>query len=281
MTRPLGPGAVAWYAASDLRFLLVAIRTLLLQVAHPMVGAGVGAHSVYKDDPYGRLWRTATSVLRQVFGGHRTAEEGERLIRMHTAIKGVDTEGRRYHALDPEAYLWVHATMFDAWRLFLRDHGPGLSRAQEEQLYDEWKRVGVLIGVRPRLLPDTIEDFDAFFAAMLPRLENNPVVQDLLHHGPKAPPFVPVPQAVVDQLNRPLLWLQRSFVAETLPDELVGRFGLRRTPTTARNTRALGRFSRLLGLLPGPLRRSPFALYAMARTRRDPRTVPEPLRYPR
>jgi uncharacterized protein (DUF2236 family) len=51
--RPLGPGAVAWYANSDNRFLLVSVRTLILQVAHPMVGAGVADHSVSKTDPWG------------------------------------------------------------------------------------------------------------------------------------------------------------------------------------------------------------------------------------
>jgi uncharacterized protein (DUF2236 family) len=278
--RPLGPGSVAWYAASDLRFLLVAIRTLLLQVAHPMVGAAVGAHSVYKSDPYGRLWRTATSVIRQVFGGHRTADEGRRLLHMHTDIKGVDAEGRRYHALDPSAYLWVHATMFDAWRLFLRDYGPGLSAEQEERLFDEWRRVGLLIGCRARLMPASVHAFDEYFEAMLPRLENNEVVQDLLFYGPKAPPFVPIPGAVVDLINRPLLRLQRSFVSETLPPELLGRFGLRRTPRTARHRRWLTLTSRALGLVPGLLRRSPFALYAMWRTRRDPRIIPEPISYP-
>lgn len=276
--RPLGPGAVAWYAASDVRIFLVAIRALLLQVGHPMVGAAVAQHSVYKQDPYGRLWRTAMSVIRQVFGGYRAAEEGQRLIRMHAEIKGVDAQGRRYSALDPSAYVWVHATMFDTWRLFLRDYGPGLSPAQEEQLFDEWRRVGLLIGCKDRLLPRSVEEFDAYFAGMLPQLEDNEVVQDLLHNAPTAPRFVP--RLVVDLPSRPLLWLQRSFVAETLPGDLAERFGLARTPRTARRARLLGRCSRLLGLVPGLLRRSPLALFAMWKTRRDPRIVPEPVRYP-
>lgn len=276
--RPLGPGAVAWYAASDLRFLLLAIRTLVLQVAHPMVGAAVGQQSVYKDDPYGRLWRTATSVIRQVFGGWRTAEEGRRLLAMHEDIKGVDDQGRRYSARNPAAYVWVHATMFDAWRIFLRDYGPGLDRAQEEQLLDEWRRVGVLIGCPEKLLPASIEEFDAYFASMLPELEDNAVVQDLLHNGPKPPPLVP--RFLMELANRPLLALQRSYVAETLPDGLAERFGLERTRRTARQARRLGTFARLLRFTPGFLRRSPFALWAMRKVRRDPRITPEPLRYP-
>jgi uncharacterized protein (DUF2236 family) len=276
--KPLGPGAAAWYVSADSRFLLVAIRTLVLQVAHPMVGAAVGEHSVYKSDPYGRLWRTATSVIRQVFGGYRTAEEGQRLLQLHQDIKGVDHHGRRYSAMNPAAYVWVHASLFDAWRLFLRDYGPGLTDAQEEQLFDEWRRVGLLIGCQDRLLPRDVAEFNSYFEEMLPTLENNDVVQDLLHSSVKAPPLIP--QFAVDLASRPLLGLQRSFVAETLPGDLADRFALPRNQRTARHARGLGRFSHLLGYVPGFLRRSPFALLAMRKTSRDPRIMPEPVRYP-
>lgn len=275
---PLGPGAAAWYVSADSRFLLVSIRTLVLQVAHPMVGAAVGQHSVYKSDPYGRLWRTATSVIRQVFGGYRTAEEGQRLLALHQDIKGVDDKGRRYSAMNPSAYVWVHASLFDAWRLFLRDYGPGLTAAQEVQLFDEWRRVGLLIGCQDRLLPQSVEEFNTYFDEMLPTLEDNEVVQDLLYSSVKAPPLVP--QALMNAASKPLLLLQRSFVAETLPVEMAERFGLSRSKRTDRHERALHAFSRLLGFVPGVLRRSPFALYAMRKTSRDPRIVPEPVRYP-
>jgi uncharacterized protein (DUF2236 family) len=276
--RPLGPGAVAWYVASDVRALLLAIRTLVLQVGHPMVGAAVGQQSVYKDDPYGRLWRTVMSVIRQVFGGYKTAEEGLRLIELHAPIRGVDDQGRRYSALDPAAYVWVHATMFEAWRLFLREYGPGLSEDHEQQLFDEWRRVGLLIGCKERLVPATIDEFDAYFDGMLPTLEDNAVVQDLLYNGPKAPVFLP--QFALDQISKPLLRWQRSFVAETLPGDLAQRFGLQQTSTTAKHARRLGTLSRRLGYLPAILRRSPLAIYAMWRTGRDPRIKPEPISYP-
>jgi uncharacterized protein (DUF2236 family) len=276
--KPLGPGAAAWYVSADSRFLLVSIRTLVLQVAHPMVGAAVAEHSVYKTDPYGRLWRTATSVIRQVFGGYRTAEEGQRLMQLHQDIKGVDGQGRRYSAMNPAAYVWVHASLFDAWRVFLRDYGPGLSRDQERQLFDEWRRVGLLIGCQDRLLPRDVPEFNAYFDEMLPTLENNEVVQDLLYSSVKAPPLVP--QFLMDWASRPLLLLQRSFVAETLPSDLAERFGLSRSRWTDRHEQFLHLVSWGMGFIPGFLRRSPFALYAMRKTSRDPRIVPEPISYP-
>jgi len=54
--RPLGPGATAWYAASDVRALLLAVRTLVLQVSHLL---GV-VPSVLRRSPLAlfAMWRT-------------------------------------------------------------------------------------------------------------------------------------------------------------------------------------------------------------------------------
>lgn len=278
---PLGPGAVAWYAAGDHRIFLFAVRALLLQVAHPMVGAGVAEHSVYKSDPYGRLWRTAISGNNQVYGGHRAAAEGRRLVEMHTQIKGVDAEGRRYHALDPEAYLWVHATMYETWRTFLTSCGPGLTDAQDEQLFGEWRRMGLLIGVKERVLPETRAEFWAWWETMLDKLENNAVVQDLLHAPPRAPRWLPIPLWVMQVLAAPLLARQRQFVAVTLPEPLRGRFGL--PAPTARSRRRVARtlaLAHLADRLPGWLRVAPLTTVWIRRTLRDPRTRPEPIAYP-
>lgn len=269
-TRPLGPGSVIWYAAGDQRVLLLAVRALVLQVAHPMVGAGVGEHSVYKTDPYGRLWRTTVSALRQVYGGRRTAEEGRRLVAMHTAIKGTDEHGRRYHALNPDAYTWVHATMYETWRLFLTEMGPGLTDEQEQQLFDEWHRMGLLIGCRPSSMPGTRGEFALMWADMETRLENNRVVQDLLHQSP-----------LPHWLGAPLLRRQRALLAATLSPELRERFGLPApTPRSRRRVARLMRLQRLGNRLPDALRHSLLARSAIRRSLRDPLLLPEPVAYP-
>lgn len=279
--RPLGPGSVIWYAAGDQRVLLLAVRALVLQVAHPMVGAGVGEHSVYKTDPYGRLWRTTVSVLRQVYGGRRTAEEGRRLIGMHAAIKGRDEQGRRYHALNPDAYTWVHATMYDTWRLFLAEIGPGLTDAQDQQLFEEWHRMGLLIGCRPSSMPATRAEFSRMWAEMEARLENNRVVQDLLHCPPTAPRWLPVPERVMALIAAPFLRRQRELLAATVSPVLRERFGLPApTARSRRRVRRMIRAGRLGNHVPGTLRQSPFARLAIRRTSRDPLLLPEPVAYP-
>ncbi|GAB2983519.1 oxygenase MpaB family protein [Nocardioides montaniterrae] len=282
---PLGPGGVIWYAAGDQRALVLAVRLLLHQVAHPMVGAAVEQQSVYKTDPYGRLWRTSQSVVRSVYGGRGSALEGQRLLRMHAGIRGVDRAGRSYHALDPQAYAWVHWTAYEGTRVFLRDFGPGLTDAQDQQLFEEWRRLGLLIGVRPDQLPATRSEFWAGWAEQLPRLEDNPVVQDIMFNGPRAPRWLPgSPERADRAMQRvadPLLRLQRDVIAATIDPSFRERIGLP-APTAAslRRVERLRRVSRLGNRLPSPVRLVPMATAGAWRTRRAGDTQPEAVRYP-
>src|SRR4051794_20825301 len=99
------PGSPAWRIAGDARLLAGAGYALLLQVAHPVVGAGVAEHSDYRRDPWNRLWRTLDFVNLSVFGGPEAAADvGRRTRALHTRIKGVRPDGERYHALEPEAF---------------------------------------------------------------------------------------------------------------------------------------------------------------------------------
>ena len=272
-TLALDRDAVLWRNSGDLRTGVVAVRALVLQVAHPMVGAGVGEHSVYKTDPWGRLYRSLKSLMTQIYGSERAVAEGRRLQELHRGIKGVDAQGRRYSALNPEAFYWVHATVLEGALVFQEKFDRPLSADEVDQIYDEWRRVGLMLGLRESDLPADIEGFWRRWDDIRSRLENNPVVQDVLHNGPKKPRWLPLPQRSVDALNRPAMKLQRDITTWTLEDDLLEMFGL--APLTAAEERRLvrlARITRLLGrLLPDPVR-FPLPIY-IARRRAIARTL--------
>ena len=54
-----GPDSVTWLVQSDWSILVGAIQSLLIQTLHPPTMAGVAEHSNFKDDPFGRIHRTA------------------------------------------------------------------------------------------------------------------------------------------------------------------------------------------------------------------------------
>jgi uncharacterized protein (DUF2236 family) len=256
---PLGPGSIFWRLTGDWRTMLLAGRALVMQTAYPAVGAGVGEHSVYKTDPYGRLDRTMRSVMAQVYGGPAAVEEGRRLREMHRDIKGVDAKGRRYSALHPDAYLWVHATAFEGFLVFMERFDRPASEDETQQLFEEWRRLGLVLGIPDRQLPRTVAEFWQTWDRLVANLEDNPVVQDLLHNPPKAPPGVPEP--VVRALAVPALALRRRLIAWTVPDRLRQAIGLTPvTPAEEALLRAVAVASRVAGrVLPERLRYVPIA----------------------
>ncbi len=219
-----------------------------------MVGAGVGEHSVYKTDPWGRLYRSLDSLMTQIYGSQSAVAEGERLRELHQQIKGVDAQGRRYSALNPEAFYWVHATVLEGALVFQERFDRPLSPDELDRIYDEWRRVGLMLGLRERDLPTDIAGFWRRWDEIKAKLENNPVVQDVLHNGPKRPFWLPLTQRRFDALNRPTMKLQRDVTTWTLDDDLREKFGLPvLTRAEVRRLRRLAWLTRLLGrVLPDP-----------------------------
>jgi uncharacterized protein (DUF2236 family) len=258
--------AVMWRNSGDLRTALVSVRALVMQVGYPMVGAGVGEHSVYQTDPWGRLYRSVKSLMTQIYGSERAVAEGRRLQELHRDIKGVDAQGRRYAALNPEAFYWVHATVLEGALIFQEKFDRGLSDAEIDQMYDEWRRVGLMLGLRESDLPAAIDGFWARYQQISAKLENNPVVQDVLHNGPRRPRWLPLTQRRFDALNRPAMKLQRDITTWTLPEELREKFGLAAlTRAEERRLQRLAALTRLLGRILPDLVRFPLPIYIARR----------------
>ena len=112
--RPPGPDSLSWRYAGDIRAALLLPRAALLEAMHPVVGAGLSEFSTFMADPWGRGARTRESMITSTYGGPAAIAETARIRALHRDFKGVDEQGRRYTALDPEAYAWVWATVYQA-----------------------------------------------------------------------------------------------------------------------------------------------------------------------
>src|SRR5688572_32830582 len=95
-------------------------RAILLQLAHPLVAAGVADHSSFRDGGLAaakRLHLTVKAMLALSFGDEHSraaALDGIRTIhrRVHghiAAQAGRFPAGTPYSAEDPDLVLWVHA----------------------------------------------------------------------------------------------------------------------------------------------------------------------------
>ena len=163
-----GPGSEAWRPNREAMLLLGAgPRALLLQIAHPLVAAGVAEHSDFQSDPWTRLSGTLRSYLRIVYGSAQMARaEIRRLGELHRGIRG-EAYGRRYSALDPALALWVHATLVDSTIAAYDAWLEPLTHAQRARYYEETLPVGRAFGIPEATLPPDLEAFEAYIADML------------------------------------------------------------------------------------------------------------------
>ena len=85
MMQLLEPSAPRWFAEdrpirrvhADAAMFIGGMRALLVQSLHPLAMAGVAQHSDYRNDPWGRLQRTADFLAATSFG---PATEAQRTI---------------------------------------------------------------------------------------------------------------------------------------------------------------------------------------------------------
>jgi len=222
---------------------------LLLQVMHPSVGAGVSQHSNFKEDPWGRLLRTLDYTSSVVFGGPDLAwEVGRRVREMHKQIKGIRPDGERYHALEPGPYAWVHATLAEAIiRAHRRFCSPQLTPAEIDVFWEEWRRIGRLIGVRYQDLPEAWPELLAYFDRMVEEeLENTEAAQDVLVtlYDPSAPPLPWMREGVWKVVNWPAAKADELGTFGMLPPVLRERLGIDWNAKKERRFRALARIAR-------------------------------------
>ncbi|MEU3281018.1 oxygenase MpaB family protein [Streptomyces antibioticus] len=266
-------GEAVWRRFGDIRGTLMAPQLLLLQVAHPVVGAGVADHSNFRAEPWPRLIRTLLSLTTVVYGGQEAATaEARRLLRMHAGMKGTDAAGRPYRALDPEAYHWVHATLVKGPVDALTVFGRGMPADELEEYYRGMRDVGRVWGLKESHLPPDWPSFLAYYDDMVThRLEYNASVRDVLAElAHPAKPFRRLPDLFWTPVARLVAHYALLVTVGTLPPVLRERLHLSWSP---RQERALRRFARavrvLTAFVPPPLRLT-LALVLARRAARRP-----------
>lgn len=261
-----GPESITWRVNRESVLLLGGGRALLLQVAHPKVGAGVEQHSGYREDPWGRLFRTLDVTGRIVFGDSAEAERASRRLRgVHRRVRGVVADGRSagaaYDAADHELLLWVWATLVESAQLMYTRYVRPLSVADLEDYYAEQKRFLAACGAPESAAPKTFADFMAWYDRMVAEtLEVTPAAREVAD-AVLRPRRLPLPlRPVFEALNVATVGL--------LPPSLRDAYGFTWSP---QRERLLGASTavvrRLMPALPSLLREMPSARAAGRRLR--------------
>jgi uncharacterized protein (DUF2236 family) len=149
--------------------LLAWSRAILLQLAHPLVAAGVDDHSTFRATPWAavtRLHHTVRAMLALTFAddaGRERALDGIRAIhrRVHGTLRedaGRFASGTPYSAEDSALVLWVHATLLESIPVVYDLLVTPLTAADRDAYCAEAAPLAVALGADDAAVPRTWGD---------------------------------------------------------------------------------------------------------------------------
>jgi len=222
-----GPGSLHWRYGGEVRGYLLLVKAGLLQLMLPGLGAGVEQHSDFFNEPWERVLRSVPLIQGTTFDWPDGDATARKITGFHTHIKGLDQNGRRYHALDPDVYFWAHATIFDALYQMINQFDHPMSEPEKERLYQEACEIYRAYGVSDRVMPKNWPAFAEYFDRMCrEELEITPAARGLIEfakHPPKTFPLIPAP--IYRLLRRPSAGPLWWFGVGTLPPAVREKIG--------------------------------------------------------
>jgi uncharacterized protein (DUF2236 family) len=173
----LSPTSISWRINAERIVLLGWGRAILLQLAHPLVAAGVFDHSDFRGTPYAaasRLYHTVHAMLSLSFGNETERERTIDAIRtIHRRVNGVLPEatgpyesGTPYSAEDPALVLWVHATLLESVVLVYEQLVRPLTTAEKDEYCAEAFPVAIALAGREDEVPRTWADLRRYLDRM-------------------------------------------------------------------------------------------------------------------
>lgn len=263
------PSSVFWRVNRELASGLAGPRAVLMQIAHPLVAAGVADHSRFRTHRFARLYRTSMAAAAITFGSRELALRVIRSInrkheKVHGTLRtqsGIFPPGTPYDANDPELKLWVLSTITDSTLLTYESFVGPLSDRDREEYYRDSLVVGKLFAIPSSITPPTYSEFRSYM--------NRNLASEVIRVSETA-------REIAHALFSPsvegtLLFFGSAIGISLLPEQMRDDFGFR---WSARREKWLYRMAltsrRLRGHLPSVICSSPFATLSHLRARLIP-----------
>ncbi|MGC2381017.1 MAG: oxygenase MpaB family protein [Mycobacterium sp.] len=176
------------------KFVAMFAPALFDEMMHPAVSASLVDTARIRDNPLGRARRTAASDQLAFFAhSPDRAAEMQRLVELHRDVKGIQPDGLRYSAMNPEPWNWNLYSIFFMHRgVFMTLTGEKLTAAQNQEIWDRYRTMtaGLQMPGRARQLIENYDEmcahYDRIVAEVLTHTEALDIVMDATLH-PKRP----------------------------------------------------------------------------------------------
>lgn len=233
---------ISWRVNAERLVLLGWSRAILLQLAHPLIAAGVADHSSFRGGGIAaarRLHLTVRAMLALTFGDARERTAAlEGILAIHRRVNGYLAvaagrfpAGTAYSAEDADLVLWVHATLLESIPMIYDRVVRPLTPAERDAYCDEAAPIALELGARADEIPRSWDGLDAYLKGMR---ESGSIAVSAqareLASAVLAPAFAP--------LVAPAAWLNRLVTVGLLPPHIREQYGFE---WTTANDRTLAR----------------------------------------
>lgn len=259
-----GPTSVSWQLHAEPAMWLAGIRSLYLQALHPRAVAGIVQNSDFRNDPLGRLVRTANFVGATTYCPRAEVTAAAARVRaVHRSLRAT-YEGRTFHIDEPGLLLWVHCAEVSSFLTVVRRAGFPLTAFHADRYLDEQRASAALVGLDPSEVPGSVAEMRRYLQDVRPalrRTDDTDLIYDFLHRPPvggKLALGLPVYETVVGHLAYSLLprWAVELYGRRAYP-AAVSTAAMRTLSETLRalqiTVRTLVREPRLGPLVPHPV----------------------------
>lgn len=215
------PDSVVRRVLGDSSGLIGGVRSLLIQALHPPTVYAVVEHSSYRDDPLGRLQRTAGFLGATTFGTGSEAEQAVAIVRaIHSRVTGTLPDGSSYVADDPHLLGWVHITELDSFLTAYRRYGSApITQSEADDYIGQMARVGLALGMTDA--PGNERELNQWLDRYRPELAHTPESEDIARFLLSAPGplFAKGPYALIfaAALGSLPVWARNMLLLPMLP----------------------------------------------------------------
>jgi uncharacterized protein (DUF2236 family) len=166
-----GPDSVSWRLHAEPIMWLAGFRALLVQTLHPRALAGVLQNSRFREDPWGRLFRTARFYGEAVYGSTEHAEHAARRVRrIHARMSAVDpATGETFRIDEPELLCWIYVTATESF-CHTGMRAGALDPADVDRYFTEQLTIADLMGLDVDTVPANAAEVEAYYEHVRPQL---------------------------------------------------------------------------------------------------------------